>query len=70
MYDRSESIRDSVNDVKFTLILTIFLVVLVIFFFLRNLSATHHPQSGPAHVHRRHLCRHVSYWTSVWTTFP
>jgi HAE1 family hydrophobic/amphiphilic exporter-1 len=40
MYDRSESIRDSVNDVKFTLILTIFLVVLVIFFFLRNLSAT------------------------------
>jgi len=40
MYDRSESIRDSVNDVKITLILTIFLVVLVIFFFLRNLSAT------------------------------
>ena len=40
MFDRSESIRDSVNDVKFTLILTIFLVVLVIFFFLRNLSAT------------------------------
>jgi hydrophobic/amphiphilic exporter-1 (mainly G- bacteria), HAE1 family len=40
LYDRSESIRDSVNDVKITLILTIFLVVLVIFFFLRNLSAT------------------------------
>jgi HAE1 family hydrophobic/amphiphilic exporter-1 len=40
MYDRSESIRDSVNDVKFTLILAIILVVLVIFFFLRNLSAT------------------------------
>jgi hydrophobic/amphiphilic exporter-1 (mainly G- bacteria), HAE1 family len=40
MFDRSESIRDSINDVKFTLILTIFLVVLVIFFFLRNLSAT------------------------------
>ncbi len=40
MYDRSLSIRDSINDVKFTLILAILLVVLVIFFFLRNLSAT------------------------------
>jgi HAE1 family hydrophobic/amphiphilic exporter-1 len=40
MFDRSTSIRESVNDVKFTLILAIILVVLVIFFFLRNLSAT------------------------------
>lgn len=40
LYDRSVSIRDSVNDVKFTLMLTVFLVVLVIFLFLRNLSAT------------------------------
>jgi hydrophobic/amphiphilic exporter-1 (mainly G- bacteria), HAE1 family len=39
-YDRSQSIRNSVNDVQFTLVLTIILVVLVIFFFLRNLSAT------------------------------
>jgi HAE1 family hydrophobic/amphiphilic exporter-1 len=38
--DRSESIRESVDDVKFTLLLTIALVVLVIFLFLRNLSAT------------------------------
>jgi len=38
--DRSVSIRDSVHDVKFTLILTVILVVLVIFLFLRNLSAT------------------------------
>jgi hydrophobic/amphiphilic exporter-1 (mainly G- bacteria), HAE1 family len=38
--DRSLSIRDSVNDVKFTLFLTMCLVVLVIFLFLRNLSAT------------------------------
>jgi HAE1 family hydrophobic/amphiphilic exporter-1 len=38
--DRSESIRASVRDVKFTLLLTLFLVVLVIFLFLRNLSAT------------------------------
>ena len=40
VYDRSESIRDSVNDVKFTLLLTVALVVLVIFLFLRNVSAT------------------------------
>ncbi len=39
-YDRSDSIRDSVNDVKFTLYLTVALVVMVIFLFLRNLSAT------------------------------
>jgi hydrophobic/amphiphilic exporter-1 (mainly G- bacteria), HAE1 family len=38
--DRSVSIRESVHDVKFTLILTVVLVVLVIFLFLRNLSAT------------------------------
>ncbi|MEN6484769.1 MAG: efflux RND transporter permease subunit [Syntrophobacteraceae bacterium] len=39
-YDRSVSIRDSVEDVKFTLYLSVMLVVLVIFLFLRNLSAT------------------------------
>jgi hydrophobic/amphiphilic exporter-1 (mainly G- bacteria), HAE1 family len=40
LYDRSVSIRQSVQDVKFTLLLAIGLVVLVIFLFLRNLSAT------------------------------
>ncbi len=40
LYDRSTSIRDSVNDVRFTLLLTLALVVLVIFLFLRKLSAT------------------------------
>jgi hydrophobic/amphiphilic exporter-1 (mainly G- bacteria), HAE1 family len=39
-YDRSVSIEESVNDVKFTLLLAVFLVVLVIFLFLRNASAT------------------------------
>ena len=39
-YDRSDSIRASVGDVKFTLVLTIALVVLVIFLFLRNVRAT------------------------------
>ncbi len=40
LFDRSETIRASVADVKFTLLLTIGLVILVIFFFLRNISAT------------------------------
>ena len=40
LYDRSVSIRESVNDVKFTLMLTICLVIMVIFLFLRNVSAT------------------------------
>jgi HAE1 family hydrophobic/amphiphilic exporter-1 len=40
LYDRSESIRHSVTDVQFTLLLTLALVVLVIFLFLRNLPAT------------------------------
>jgi HAE1 family hydrophobic/amphiphilic exporter-1 len=38
--DRSVPIRESVHDVKLTLMLTIGLVVLVIFIFLRNVSAT------------------------------
>ncbi len=38
--DRSQSIRESVADVKFTLVLAIALVVMVIFIFLRNLRAT------------------------------
>jgi HAE1 family hydrophobic/amphiphilic exporter-1 len=40
LFDRSESIRASVTDVKFTLLLTLCLVILVIFLFLRNVSAT------------------------------
>ncbi len=40
LYDRSVSIRRSVLDVQFTLLLTLALVVLVIFLFLRNMPAT------------------------------
>ncbi|MCG3174282.1 MAG: Multidrug resistance protein MdtB [Myxococcota bacterium] len=40
IFDRSESIKESVADVTFTLWLTIGLVVLVVFAFLRNLTAT------------------------------
>jgi hydrophobe/amphiphile efflux-1 (HAE1) family protein len=39
-FDASENIRESIRDVKFTLIVTICLVILVIFVFLRNVSAT------------------------------
>ena len=38
--DRTETIRASVRDVEFTLGLTIALVVMVIFLFLRNVAAT------------------------------
>jgi HAE1 family hydrophobic/amphiphilic exporter-1 len=38
--DRSIAIRESVQDIKATLLLTIGLAVLVIFLFLRNISAT------------------------------
>src|SRR5690606_1482777 len=38
--DRSARIRESVHDVKVTLVITIALVVMVIFIFLRNLWAT------------------------------
>jgi HAE1 family hydrophobic/amphiphilic exporter-1 len=38
--DRTETIRASVSDVRFTLVLTVALVVMVIFLFLRNFWAT------------------------------
>ena len=38
--DRTNTIRASVEDVQFELMLTVVLVVMVIFLFLRNLSAT------------------------------
>ncbi|MBI3127551.1 MAG: efflux RND transporter permease subunit [Candidatus Tectomicrobia bacterium] len=40
LYDRSVTIRESVEDVQFTLLLSFALVVMVVFLFLRNLSAT------------------------------
>jgi hydrophobic/amphiphilic exporter-1 (mainly G- bacteria), HAE1 family len=40
LYDRSDTIRESYKDVQFTMLLTLALVVMVIFLFLRNLSAT------------------------------
>ncbi len=40
LIDRTQTIRASVKDVEFTLLLTIALVVMVIFVFLRNVAAT------------------------------
>jgi len=40
LYDRSDTIRESFQDVQFTMVLTLGLVVMVIFLFLRNISAT------------------------------
>ena len=40
LHDKSVPVRESVNDVQFTLILAVSLVVLVIFLFLRTLRAT------------------------------
>jgi hydrophobe/amphiphile efflux-1 (HAE1) family protein len=46
LYDGSETVRGSINDVEFTLVLTIVLVVMVISLFLRNLWATVIPGSA------------------------
>ena len=39
-YDQSEFIRESITDVQMTMLLTIFLVIAVIFLFLRSLKTT------------------------------
>ena len=58
--DRSVTIRESVHDVKLTLLLTVVLVVLVIFLFLRNVSATIIPSLALPGVDRRDLRGDVS----------
>jgi HAE1 family hydrophobic/amphiphilic exporter-1 len=56
--DRSVSIRSSVDDVQFTLILVACLVVMVIFLFLRNVGHDH-PVDHRAGGGDRHLRGHV-----------
>lgn len=46
LYDRSKTIRESLHDVQFTLVLAVALVVLVIFIFLRNVRATLIPSAA------------------------
>jgi len=57
--DRTVTIRASVKDTQFELMLAIALVVMVIFVFLRSATATLIPAAAGAIVHRRHLRRHV-----------
>jgi HAE1 family hydrophobic/amphiphilic exporter-1 len=40
LYDASDYIKDSIHDVQFTLLLTIFIVLIVIFLFLRSVRST------------------------------
>ena len=64
-----ESIRESVDDVKFTLVLTVGLVVLVIFLFLRNVSATMIPSLAlPMSVVGTFAAMYAAAATP-WTTF-
>ncbi len=58
--DRTTTIRASVSDVQFELMLTIALVVMVIFLFLRNLCGHHHPQRGRSAFAGRNVRRDVS----------
>src|SRR5436853_7844661 len=48
LYDRSDTIRESFHDVQFTMALTLGLVIMVIFLFLRNVWATAIPKIGRA----------------------
>ena len=53
--DRSKIIREAFNDIQFTMAVTLALVILVIFLFLRNGSRHADPRPGAAVLHPRHL---------------
>ncbi len=53
--DRTETIRASVADVEYTLVLAIVLVIAVIFLFLGSVARHHHPRRGAAAVADRHV---------------
>ena len=57
--DLTTSIKASISDVEFELFLTIFLVVVVIFLFLRSIYATIIPAVAVPLLSRRHLCGDV-----------
>jgi HAE1 family hydrophobic/amphiphilic exporter-1 len=63
---RRSAIRSTTS--KFTLVLTVCLVVLVIFLFLQQHFGDGDPQPGAAHVHRGHLRRDVPARLQRWTT--
>ena len=57
--DRTTTIRASVHDVEFTLVISIVLVILVVFVFLRNVLGHPHSQRRRAAVADRHVRRDV-----------
>ncbi len=57
--DRTDTIRASVADMQFTLALSIVLVMLVVFVFLRRPTADARRRHHRAAVARRHLRCHV-----------
>jgi hypothetical protein len=58
--DATRTIRASVRDVQITLVISIVLVILVVFVFLRNVRSTFIPSVAVASLAHRHLRRHVS----------
>ena len=58
--DRSSTIRASVHDVEMTLMLSIGLVILVVFLFLRERPRDVHPQRRRSRFADRHVRRDVS----------
>ena len=58
--DRSTTIRASLHDTELTLVIAVILVTLVVFLFLRNLSATLIPERCGADFNLRHFRRDVS----------
>ncbi len=59
VYDRTGTIRASIHDVQFTLLLSIGLVVMVVLLFLRSIRATIIAGVAPAAVAHRNLRGHV-----------
>ena len=68
--DRTTTIRASVSDVQFTLMLTIALVVMVIFLFLRNSGRDNHTERHGAARAGRHFRADVRGSASASTICP
>ncbi len=67
--DRTTTIRASVHDVEVTLVISIVLVILVVFFFPPQHLGHGHSQHRRAAVAGRHLWRHVPGWAIPSTIF-
>ena len=59
--DRTPVIRASLHDVERTLAISVLLVILVVFFFLRDVRATLIPSRRSTGVLDQHVRRHVPH---------